>query len=81
MTTEYRSIELRLTQTLDVGLRSTLVERMQRIRGVIEPVFEPPDFHRLTVRCQNGSLSPATLLSFLASYGVNATLATEEALA
>ena len=79
--TEYQSIELQLAQTLDVGLRSTLVERMQRIRGVIEPVFEPPEFRRLTVRCQSESLSPSTLLDFLSGYGVAATLAKEEAIA
>ena len=79
--TEYHSIEVQLTRTLDVGLRSTLVERLLRIRGVLEPVFEPPDFRRLTVRCKSGSLSPATLLDYLAEYGVSATLVEEDAAA
>lgn len=79
--TAYQSIDVQLSRTLDVGLRSTLVERILRIRGVIEPVFEPPDFRRLTVRFRSGSLSAMTLLDFLADYGLSATLVEEDAAA
>lgn len=64
-----------LDRELNISRRTALVERLQRISGVIEVCFDSSDRRHLTVAFRDGSLSPVTLFDYLARQNAAATLA------
>lgn len=64
-----------LDRDIDISRRVTLVGRLQRISGVIEARFDSSDIRHLTIACRDGSLSPVTILDYLARQNAAATLA------
>jgi hypothetical protein len=74
MTNVHSQITVVLHRNLDVSLRVTLVERLQRINGVIEARCDSSDRRHLTIIFRDGSLGPDTLLDYLARQSAAATL-------
>ena len=75
MTRAHCQIVVTLDGDLEVGQRATLVERLQRIYGVVEARFDSSDYRRLTVTFRHGSLSSPTLLDYLATQNAAASAA------
>lgn len=73
MTTRH-SITVEFTQLHDLSLRAPLVERLQRIDGVVSAVFDSGNYKILTVTFRDKSLSAPTLLDFLELKGMSATV-------
>jgi len=67
-------ITVEFEQLHDLSVRATLVERLQRIYGVVSAVFDSGDCRVLTVTFRETCLSPLTLLDFLKQKGMNATV-------
>jgi len=74
MTNLQLTIEVLLDQESRIGHRVTLVERLQRISGVTEARFDSSNHRQLTITFRDGSLSPPTLLDFLATHNAPASL-------
>lgn len=64
-----------LDQELDISRRTALVERLQRIYGVVEARFDSRDHRSIVVFYCDGTLGPATLLDFLLRQNAPASLA------
>lgn len=74
MTNLQSTIKVQLDQESQIGHRVTLVERLQRISGVTEARFDSGNHRQLTITFREGSLSPPTLLDFLATHNAPGTL-------
>lgn len=70
----WHSITVEFDQLHDLGLRTPLVERLQRIDGVVSAVFDSGDSKVLTVTFRDNCLSSLTLLDFLTLKGMSATV-------
>ncbi len=74
----HHAITVRFDQLIDLSRRVTLVERLQRLRGVVSAIFDSSDERNLTVRLQENSLSAITLLDYLTLQGLIATVASPQ---
>lgn len=72
-----RTITVKTRQAQSLSARVTLVERLQRLSGVIAAVFDSNDTSLLAVTFRANSLSPLTLLDFLRRSGMQADLLTD----
>lgn len=70
-------ITVEFEQLHDLSLRATLVERLQRLDGVVSAVFDSGDYRVLTVTFRENCLSPLTLLDFLKQKGMNASVVSD----
>jgi hypothetical protein len=75
MTNMHSQIAVILQREIEISRRVSLVERLQRISGVIEARLDSSDHRHLTITFRAGSLSPVTLLDFLTSHNAAASLA------
>ncbi len=74
----HHAITVRFDQPIDLSRRVTLVERLQRLHGVVSAIFDSRDERNLTVRFQENSLSAITLLDYLTLQGLIATVASPQ---
>ena len=75
MTNTYSQFVVMLDRDMNISRRTALVERLQRIGGIANAFFDSRDTRHLTIKFRNGSLSPATILDYLARQNAAATLA------
>lgn len=70
----WHCLTVKFEQLHDLSLRAPLVERLQRLDGVVSAVFDSADYRVLTVTFRDDCLSPLTLLDFLEQKGMNAVV-------
>ena len=74
MSKKYSQLAVILDQEISISRRTALVERLQRIYGVVEARFDPRDHRSIVVFYCDGTLGPVTLLDFLSRQNAPASL-------